>query len=57
MKSKIVCSLTAALMAIGPLSSALPALAAPNPRAPTRSRSASPSESWGATADHLDLLG
>ena len=55
MKSKIVCTLTAALIALGPLSSALPALAAPQPPGPNPISISEDVRDWEANAAHLDL--
>ena len=55
MKSKIVCTLTAALIALGPLSSALPALAAPPPPGPNPISISEDVRDWDPTASRLDL--
>ena len=55
MKSKFVCSLTAALIALGPLSGAIPALAAPQPPGPNPIYIGEDVRDWEANAAHLDL--
>jgi hypothetical protein len=55
MKARLFSSLTAMLIAVGPLASAVPALAAPNPPGPEPISISDEVRDWEANAAHLDL--